>query len=137
VFCSRDCAKLFQTKGWGVDKNGYEVHYRSNGERRVFVFRHRQVMEEYLGRKLHSHETVHHKDGDRANNDLSNLELWSSRHGRGQRVEDKVEFCLSFLQEYPELLEGLGYQLERVTKSNPEGQVRSLPEGMFGVNFCM
>jgi HNH endonuclease len=76
------------------------------------VLRHRQVMETHLGRKLATHETVHHKDGNRANNKLSNLELWSSRHGRGQRVEDKVEFCLSFLREYPDFLANLGYRIE-------------------------
>ena len=77
----------------------------------MFVFEHRQVMEQALGRKLASHESIHHKDGNRANNSIGNLELWSSRHGKGQRVEDKIEFCLSFLKEYPELLTRRGYTL--------------------------
>ena len=34
-------------------------------------------MEKFLGRKLKSHETVHHKDSNRLNNDISNLELWA------------------------------------------------------------
>ena len=123
TFCTRECAKLFQTKGWGIDKNGYEVHYRSNGTRRVFVFRHRQVMEDHLGRKLFSHETVHHKDGNRANNELSNLELWSSRHGKGQRVEEKVGFCLAFLRDYPEKLAELGYRIE---KTEPQERAAGL-----------
>lgn len=33
------------------------------------------AMEERLGRKLERHEVVHHIDGDRFNNDLSNLRL--------------------------------------------------------------
>ena len=131
IFCSRECAKLFQTKGWGLDKNGYEVQYRSNGKgKRVFVLRHRKVMEDFLGRKLFTHETVHHKDGDRSNNDLSNLELWSGRHGKGQRVEDKVDFCLSFLQEYPDFLAERGFALAGVNQPVLRGSAAGLPVGM-------
>lgn len=47
---------------------------------------HRFVMEQYLGRKLKRDEVVHHKDGDRANNYLSNLQLMSlSNHGKLHR----------------------------------------------------
>ena len=34
---------------------------------------HRHIMEEYLGRKLESHEHVYHVDGDSINNDVNNL----------------------------------------------------------------
>ena len=99
-FCSRSCAAEFQCKGWGTDKNGYLVTNRSNGARRVYRFQHRVVMEQHLGRPLAAHETVHHKNGNRADNRIDNLELWSSRHGKGQRVEEKIDFCKSFLTEY-------------------------------------
>jgi hypothetical protein len=32
-------------------------------------------MEEHLGRKLNSNEIVHHIDGNKANNDISNLQI--------------------------------------------------------------
>ena len=38
---------------------------------------HRHLMEEHIGRKLTSKEVVHHIDGDKANNILSNLKLMS------------------------------------------------------------
>ena len=44
---------------------------------------HRYVMEQYLGRKLLGDEVVHHKDGNKENNDIDNLELMSlSEHSR-------------------------------------------------------
>lgn len=70
------------------------------GQKTRWKFVHRKVMEDHIGRPLLSHETVHHLDGDRQNNNLENLELWSSRHGPGQRVSDKIDFAKSILTEY-------------------------------------
>jgi len=47
---------------------------------------HRLVMAERVGRRLLSTETVHHKDGNRANNSLDNLELRHGNHGQGQKI---------------------------------------------------
>jgi len=49
-----------------------------HGERRKdrdrkYVYLHRAVMENHLGRYLETEEEVDHKDGDFANNDVSNL----------------------------------------------------------------
>lgn len=40
---------------------------------------HRYVMELHIGRKLEFNEIVHHKDGNKKNNDLSNLEIISRK----------------------------------------------------------
>lgn len=98
-FCSKSCAasvnNTVKAKGW-LDKNGYRM-VSVDGEA---VYEHRLVMEKLLGRKLRREETVHHKNGNRADSRPENLELWSSRHGRGQRVSDKIAFCLEFLRDY-------------------------------------
>lgn len=48
-----------------------------------YVLEHRAVLALHLGRPLEAHETVHHIDGNKANNTLQNLQLRSGKHGRG------------------------------------------------------
>lgn len=43
------------------------------------VYEHRYVMSNHLGRWLTTDEVVHHKDGDRTNNQIENLELTNNR----------------------------------------------------------
>lgn len=48
-----------------------------------YVYEHRWVMEQHLGRELEAHEQVHHKNHNRADNRLGNLEIIDIRtHGR-------------------------------------------------------
>lgn len=63
-----------------------------NADKRGYVREHVLVMSEALGRPLAPNETVHHRNGDRLDNRLENLELMTraehaSHHHKGLRKE--------------------------------------------------
>lgn len=97
--------KIQQRGADGFSKsNGYRYRY-IRGSKNKYKLEHRVVMEEHLGRALLSTEQVHHVNGDRSDNRLENLELWSTSHPKGQRVEDKVAWAIEMLRLYePERL---------------------------------
>jgi hypothetical protein len=73
-------------------------------------------MARHLGRPLTRDEAVHHRNGDRRDNRLQNLELWTRAQPSGQRVQDRIADAWALLQRYePELWQILGADLDPET----------------------
>ena len=85
-----------------LNSHGY-VMIKIDDQNNVMM-EHRYVMSQHLGRSLLSTESVHHINGDKTDNHIDNLELWSKSQPAGQRVSDKIEWAIAFLEAY-------GYQV--------------------------
>lgn len=93
-YCSMTCRSRNRKATTGP--RGY-VSIRVGG---VNIFQHRHVMEQHIGRPLLKSETVHHKNGVKDDNRLENLELWTSSHPSGQRVEDMLAHAYQIIELY-------------------------------------
>lgn len=74
-YCSFTCKQKAASRASGI-----VIAAKTRGTGKAYVkvggqHEHRRVMEEFLGRKLLRSEVVHHKDRNKKNNDISNLEI--------------------------------------------------------------
>ena len=93
LYNQKTSAKLFCSKeknpSWNGGKhlknNGYIEIYSPNhpySDKRGYVYEHRLVVEKHIGRYLLPEEIVHHKDLNKTNNDISNLQIVTNSEHR-------------------------------------------------------
>ena len=108
VHCVSQAERIMQTKGeyhaphslpngtWRETVDGYIIR-KVDGK---WMFEHRYVMEQHLGRPLIDGESVHHKNGVKTNNQIGNLELWSKSQPSGQRISDKLDYAIDLITRF-------------------------------------
>lgn len=62
--------------------------FRPMANKEGYAMQHRLVMARSLGRLLTRYEQVHHKNGQRTDNNINNLELWKLSQPSGVRQAD-------------------------------------------------
>lgn len=88
-----------------LNSYGYRLIWKPghpNARKDGYITEHTFVMSESLGRPMLPGENVHHRNGVKTDNRLTNLELWTTHQCRGARVSDLVAWAKEILDTYPD-----------------------------------
>lgn len=87
MYCSVKCNRSVKRK-----VSGYILIW--DKKRRKWSFEHRVIFERYLHRLLRKDEIIHHRNGDKVDNCLENLQLLTKKtHSRGIETKHSEDIC--------------------------------------------
>ena len=111
--CSRRIVENRGTGGWGksgirgkfAHKRGYWLikldptdFFYPTANYKGEIFEHRLVMARHLGRNLHRWEIIHHRNGNKGDNRIENLQLVSDdRHNQITLLERRIKYLEKLL----------------------------------------
>ena len=103
VYCSRKCSGMARSgennqnfvRGYQLNQWGYKMVYHDGKK----VYEHRLIIEQAIGRKLLPYEEVHHKDGNKLNNSLDNLEVLPMIEHKKKHRDKKTGKFISHINE--------------------------------------
>lgn len=102
-------------KGGHIARSGYKVLHRQGGK---YLYEHRAVAEEMLGRPLAPDEVVHHKDANRSNNSPDNLVVMK-RHEHDTNKEGAKRYFHTGpdCEDAARVLRSTGWSIARIARA--------------------
>lgn len=94
MYCSYKCSGIAMRKE-KVDRQGYWFICKPdhpNSSKQGYVAEHALIMEKHIGRYLHDDEVVHHKNRQKKDNRIENLQLMTDvEHKKLHAIEDDYQ----------------------------------------------